>query len=92
MYRNDGSLSIIGVWIYGGIIEIVCTMLWALTAGPLSTILDTFLGLSDVTAYSFMLANTIRTAFGYLLIVVDAGVLIWMITSAFKHETQERQL
>jgi hypothetical protein len=89
MYREDGSLSILGVWVIGGLIIFIATLLWALLAGPLTVILDTFTGLSDATSYSLMLSDSMKLAFSLVVVVADVGTLAWMITSSFKKESQE---
>ena len=87
--RDDGSLSIIGVWFIGGVTIFLITMAWAITAGPLTVVLDTFLGLDSAISEMFVLSDMLKNAMAWVLIIGDGGTLAWMIFSSFKKESVE---
>jgi len=89
MYRRDGSLSIFGVWLIGGITIFILTFAWSITAGPLTTVVDTFLGMENAVSEMFMLGDALKNAMGWVAIIGVGGTLTWMIFSSFKKETQE---
>ena len=89
MYNDSGRLSIVGVWVIGGITIFALVLTWAILAGPLVSILDYFTGLSDATSYSVMLSDQLKLVFSMVLLVGVIGTLAWMIFSSFKKESQE---
>lgn len=89
MYRQDGSLSIFGVWLIGGITIFIIVFAWSITAGPLTSIVDTFTGLDTAVSETHILGDALKNTMGYVLIIGVPGTLAWMIFSSFKKERQE---
>lgn len=64
-------------------------MAWALLAGPLTSVVDIFLGQPDAVSQMFILGDALKNVMGYVLFIGDGGTLAWMIFSSFKKERVE---
>ena len=85
---NTGIFWVIMV---GTITIMVATFTWLIAMLVTSTFIDAF-STQAVGPYTVSLGQTVRTQGSIIVVIIDAGMVIWMGISAFRKESQELPL
>jgi hypothetical protein len=70
---------------------LIATIMWVIAMLVTNTFVDTF-SLQASSAYALEYGEVVRTQGAAVVVIVDVGMIIWMMISAFRRETQEDML
>ena len=66
----------------------IATGVWLIAMLVTGQFIDTF-SMQAVGPYTIQLGETVRSEGAVIIVIIDAGMIIWMAVSSFRKESQE---
>ena len=83
--------AVFWVIMVGTITIIVSTFTWLIVMLVTSNFIDLF-SIQAVGPYTVSYGKTVQTQGAIIVVIIDVGMIIWMLISAFRKESQEMPL